>query len=47
LRYRRTIGAEDVRVFADIKKKHSAHAITTDVDIVETAKALSFSKQMA
>ena len=42
LRYRRAIGAETVRVFADIKKKHSAHAITADVDIVETAKAAEF-----
>src|SRR5882724_2866116 len=42
LRYRRAIGAEGVRVFADIKKKHSAHAITADVDIVETAKAAEF-----
>jgi membrane complex biogenesis BtpA family protein len=42
LRYRRMIGAGDVLVFADIKKKHSAHAITADVDIVETAKAAEF-----
>jgi membrane complex biogenesis BtpA family protein len=42
LRYRRAIGAESVRVFADIKKKHSAHAITADVDIAETAKAAEF-----
>jgi uncharacterized protein len=42
LRYRRAIGADSVRVFADIKKKHSAHAITSDVDIVETAKAAEF-----
>ena len=42
MRYRRAIGAENVRVFADIKKKHSAHAITADVDIVETAKAAEF-----
>jgi hypothetical protein len=42
LRYRRAIGADNVRVFADIKKKHSAHAITADVDIVETAKAAEF-----
>ena len=41
-RYRRAIGANAVRVFADIKKKHSAHAITGDVDIVETAKAAEF-----
>src|ERR1700741_733575 len=42
LRYRRAIGADGIRVFADIKKKHSAHAITADVDIVETAKASEF-----
>ena len=42
LRYRRSIGADQIRVFADIKKKHSAHAITSDVDIVETAKAAEF-----
>lgn len=42
LRYRRAIGADDVLIFADIKKKHSAHAITADVDIVETAKAAEF-----
>src|SRR5262245_25507364 len=39
LRYRRAIGAESVRVFADIKKKHSAHALTSDVSLTETAKA--------
>jgi hypothetical protein len=42
LRYRRAIGAEHIRVFADVKKKHSAHAITADVDLVETAKAAEF-----
>ena len=39
LRYRRAIGAERVLVFADIKKKHAAHAITADVSIAETAHA--------
>jgi len=39
LRYRRAIGAEEVRIFADVKKKHSAHAITADVDLAETAHA--------
>ena len=39
LRYRRAIGAEEVRIFADVKKKHSAHAITADVDLTETARA--------
>jgi membrane complex biogenesis BtpA family protein len=42
LRYRRAIGAERVLVFADIKKKHSAHAITADVSLVETGKAAEF-----
>ena len=31
-----------MRVFADIKKKHSAHAITADVDLAETARAAEF-----
>src|SRR5580765_786166 len=42
LRYRRAIGADRIRVFADIKKKHSAHAMTADVSLVETAKAAEF-----
>jgi uncharacterized protein len=42
LRYRRMVGAEGIRVFADIKKKHSAHALTADVSLVETAKAAEF-----
>lgn len=42
MRYRRAVGAERVRVFADVKKKHSAHAVTADVDIVETARAAEF-----
>ncbi|HEY3358255.1 MAG TPA: BtpA/SgcQ family protein [Polyangia bacterium] len=42
LRYRHAIGAGAVRVFADIKKKHSAHAITADVSLAETARAAEF-----
>jgi membrane complex biogenesis BtpA family protein len=42
LRYRRAIGAEHVQVWADVKKKHSAHAITADVGIGETAHAVEF-----
>ncbi len=42
LRYRKQIGAENILIFTDIKKKHSSHSITTDVDIVETAKAAEF-----
>lgn len=42
LRYRSAVGADRIRVFADIKKKHSSHAITADVDIAETARAAEF-----
>ena len=42
LRYRRQINADDVLVITDVKKKHSSHAITADVDIVETAHAAEF-----
>ncbi|XP_066440114.1 uncharacterized protein F13E9.13, mitochondrial-like isoform X2 [Eleutherodactylus coqui] len=42
LRYRKTIGAEHIQIFADIKKKHSSHAVTADVSISETAKAAEF-----
>ncbi|NBS55095.1 BtpA family membrane complex biogenesis protein [bacterium] len=44
LRYRRTIGAGAVSVWADIKKKHSSHAITADIDIGEVAHAVEFMK---
>ena len=39
---RRQIDAENVAILCDIKKKHSAHSITSDVDICETAKAAEF-----
>ncbi len=42
LRYRRNIGAERVQVWADVKKKHSSHAITADVDLGATAAAAEF-----
>jgi membrane complex biogenesis BtpA family protein len=42
LRYRRAIGADHLHVYADIKKKHSAHAITADVSLAETARAAEF-----
>lgn len=42
LRYRKQIGADSIKIFTDIKKKHSSHALTADVDIVETAKAAEF-----
>jgi hypothetical protein len=42
LRFRRHVGAERVRVWADVKKKHSSHAITADVSLGETAAAVEF-----
>lgn len=42
LRYRREMGADKVRVWADVKKKHSSHAITADVGIGATAHAVEF-----
>ena len=42
LRYRRLIAAERVQVWADVKKKHSSHAITADVGVGATAAAVEF-----
>jgi len=42
LRFRRQIGAEDVMIFADVQKKHSAHAITADIDIAAMTHAADF-----
>ena len=42
LRFRKMIGAERVQVWADVKKKHAAHAITADVTLGETAETLEF-----
>jgi uncharacterized protein len=42
LRYRRQIGAEHIAVVADVKKKHSSHAITADVSLAEAAHAIEF-----
>jgi len=42
LRYRKLIGAERVQVWTDVKKKHSAHAITADVSLGLTAEAAEF-----
>lgn len=42
LRERKRIGAENVKILADIKKKHSSHALTSDISIAETAKAAAF-----
>lgn len=42
LRYRKQIDAESVLIFTDLKKKHSSHAITNDVSLLETAHAAEF-----
>ena len=42
MRYRKMIGAEDIAIFADIKKKHSSHSITSDLDITDFAEACKF-----
>lgn len=42
LRYRKQIGAEHIKIFTDIKKKHSSHFISSDISIAETAKAAEF-----
>ncbi len=42
LRYRKQIDADAVAIFTDIKKKHSSHAITEDVSLLDTAKAARF-----
>jgi membrane complex biogenesis BtpA family protein len=42
MRYRRQIGADKILVLTDVKKKHSSHAITADLDIAETARTAEF-----
>jgi membrane complex biogenesis BtpA family protein len=42
LRYRKQIGAERVEVWADVKKKHSSHAVTTDISLGATVEAVEF-----
>lgn len=42
LRYRKQIDADDVLVLTDVKKKHSSHAITSDITLAETVHAAEF-----
>ena len=42
LRYRRRLGAEGIKILCDIKKKHASHALTSDLSLVDTAKAAEF-----
>lgn len=38
LRKRKELKCEHIKVFGDVKKKHSAHAITADLDIADEVK---------
>lgn len=42
LRYRRSLGAEGVAILCDLKKKHSAHAITGDISLGASAHGAEF-----
>ena len=42
MRFRKKIRAEDIAIFADIKKKHSSHSITSDLDITDFAETCKF-----
>lgn len=42
LRYRRSIGAESVKVICDVKKKHASHAITGDLSIADVVEGAEF-----
>lgn len=42
LRYRKLIGAEQIMIFSDIKKKHCSHNITADINIAEAARTAEF-----
>lgn len=47
LRHRKAIGADDIAVLVDVKKKHSSHALTADVSIAEEARAAEFFRASA
>ncbi len=42
LRFRKHIGADQIHIFTDIKKKHSSHAMTSDVSLEDTVEAAEF-----
>ena len=42
LRYRRALGAQDVRIFADAHVKHGAHAIVQDRPVAELVRDVEF-----
>lgn len=42
IRRRNQLRADHIKIFADIKKKHSSHSITSDISLAETARAAEF-----
>jgi uncharacterized protein len=42
LRKRKELGCEQIKVFADVKKKHCSHALTGDLDITDEVKQAEF-----
>ena len=42
LRHRKAIGAEDVAIWTDVRKKHSAHAITSDLVLADMVAGHEF-----
>ena len=42
LRRRKQLGCEQIKVLADVKKKHCSHALTADLDIIDEIKQAEF-----
>ena len=42
LRFRRAIGAESIAIWADVRKKHSAHALTGDLVLADLVSGTHF-----
>jgi membrane complex biogenesis BtpA family protein len=42
LRRRKELGVEQIKIFADLKKKHCSHALTGDLDITDELKQAEF-----
>src|SRR5205085_9701655 len=42
LRRRKELGCEQIKILADVKKKHCSHALTADLDILDEVKQAEF-----
>jgi len=42
LRERARLGAQSIKIFADLRKKHSSHALTADLDMAAWVRAAEF-----